>query len=605
MKTVVLSDGTEITNVPDDWKAKDLLDHLAQQGYDVAAEQKALGPVAVIGKEGLPAAAAQVGAEGSTGQKFAGGLGTAGHRIGAGLGGLMGIGPTKEEANLVGDVNRGAGAWGTAGDIAGSIAMTAPLPASLLSRAPGAAAMMRAAPRLAPIAGTAGTSGLIAGATTPGDLSERGTQAMMAAGLSTAAPTVMGAIQGGRRVATQAGRELGRAEALRRQLGPEASQNLIPELRAPYAGANLGVRPTAAMQTGNPTLEHIELGSWTKSPDLYKPLQEANAAARWNALTRAAGSAEDLSQSQQARDAITKQMRQAALFEADQNPRFLTPVKSAVTRLLNGPTRVNPSVQTMAQYVQGELDKGIDAKSLYEIRKVLTSGFKPGDPISAAASGAARERKHLVSVIDNALNKSSGGKWNVYMDMYKTASEPVTSMRSMQAIRDALGKNLPEGDIPPVMGMNPGPQAVGARLAQFGRKQFGPKWVDRLSPEDRDLVNGIIRDLQRQQAVRKAAGGVGSDTAAKIAAGQVSEDIGAGLVGKGVDMLSPVPGIGSLAGAVLNRAVARRRDQALAEVLQDPAKLADLLERARTAERAFTATTEASRALRPTGDQWR
>ncbi len=596
---VELPDGTIIEGVPEGTSQKQLLDRLAQSGYDVSGIQRSLGPVAVIGKEGLPAAAEAIGASESLPRKVTAGLGAAGQRIAAGLGGLVGLGPSAEDVETVGAYRRGAGPAATAADIIGSIFLTAAVPANLAARAPGAAAAMRAAPRLFPIAGTAATGGLVAGATTPGDVSERGQAALLAAGLSGALPAVTGVAQAARRVGTRTGRELGRTEALRRELGPEASRTLVGTLRQPYPGAVLGVRPTAAMASGDPTLQALELGLRSKRGDIFASLDDANAAARWDAFQRVAGTAEDVAHSKIARDAATRSLREAALDQASQVQGFDIPVARRAAELMTGEGRVDPNVRHMAEYVMGQLEQGVTPEQLYRIRKVLTENVPRGTELGAAITSARRERMQLVESIDDALNAASNGTWGGYLRTYSAMSEPVTSGTSLQRVREFFEK-IP-GEVPPAFGASPAPRQLATRVTKEGAKEIGGKTFDRLSPTDRMFMEELMRDLTRQQAVMRARGIVGTDTAAKIAAGELSDDVAVGLIGQGVGRVTGVPGAGNLADLVLRRGLSTARQRALGEVLQNPERLAQLLEQAERAQRAFSATTEASRAVRPLG----
>lgn len=600
---VRLPNGQIVANVPEGTTKKQLLDKLAQSGYDVAPLQRAMG-AAPIGAEGMGQALQQVGAEQNYGGQFATGIANVATRLPSALLQLPSIfgGPDlrpetlREVREPLSEATKGAGVVGSAGDIASGIAMTIPL---LPARA--GAAMFGPkflSSRLGQVADVASTSGVTGFATTEGGIGERAKAAALSTALSSALPGALAIGQATRREATQAGRELGKAEFIRSQLGGEGAEQLALALRKPYEHAALGVRPSAAMLTESPALRTLELGSRVKRPDLYAAIDEANAAARWAALQRAAGGAEDLAQAQSVRDTLTRPLRESALSQAAARQGFEIPVARQAAKLLTGEGKADPSVRRMANYVLGELEEGITPEGLYRIRKVLTEGIPRGTELGAAISAAKAERMSIVKTIDDALNKASAGTWGGYLKVYQGMSEPVTSMKALQAIEQKFNPaDLP--GIPPAFGAAPASQYLGRELAKHGVKQFGSKTFDRMSSTDRKLVEALIDDLRRQQSVMKAGGVIGSDTAAKLAAGERAENLALGLFGTGLERISPVPGIGTAVGTIAQKGLAARRERALAELLQNPEKLADLLAKAKRSAALIQGSAELSRATRP------
>jgi len=608
---VRLPNGQVVANVPEGTTQKQLLDKLAQSGYDVAPLQRQIGPVATIGAEGLEQAAQEVGAEKDFMGQMGTGLGTAGQRIGTGLGQIAALLPggrlsqasakmlgmelpSQEQLDVAKATRTGAGRGALAADIAGSIAMTAPAPANMVGAG---------LSRLGTVGGTAATSGLIAGATTPGGLKERGKEAGLAAAFSTILPGITAMVQSGRRTATRAGRELAKTEALRRELGEEASTQLAGQLRAPYPNAPLGVTPTAAMKTQNPTLQALELGARTKRGDLFAATDEANALARWNEIQKIAKDDAALSAAEKVRNEATKPLRDAALNQASTDPWMYRPVYEHVNKLLVGKTRsADPSVQHMAKYVLGEINEGITPERLYSVRKVLTSAIPHGTDLGAAIKASRAERVALVSTIDDALDQASQGTWRTYLKTYADLSQPVTSMKAGQGIAETF-QHTPArttaatGSVPLMT-----PAALSRALGKHGVKEFGGKTLPRLTPDEFNTVKMVVDDLIRQQDVMKARGIIGSDTAAKIAAGSRGEAVAGALIGRAVDNALPVPMLGDLLGSSVTRGLARRREEALAEILKDPEKLADLLDAAARAQMILRTSAQSGRLARAPGD---
>lgn len=557
-----------------------------------------------IGAEGLTEAARQVGTGQSPLQAFATGVGSAAQRIAAGLSQinrmtpmgalsekLFGLPTVSQEAlNVAKATKQGAGGMATAGDILGSIAMSAAVPANVLTKG---------VTPFSNLAGISGTSGLIAALTTPGDIVERGKEAGISALASSVIPGVTAVAQAGRRVSTQAGRELGRAEILRREIGQEA-ENLPSLLRAPYPNAPLGVTPTAAMKTQNPTLQALELGARTKRPDLFSAIDESNALKRWQALLGIAKDDSTLAAAQATRDRVTSGLRQEALDLAMQKQGFEIPVAKAVTKIQQGGSRSNPAVKSMTKYVMDELEQGVTPEQLYTIRKTLTDAIPHGTELGNAVKQARVERVSIVKAIDDALDDASQGAWGLYLKAYGGFSGPVTSMKVGQQLT-GLFEHSPArtsaatGSIPL---MSPGTLSRG--LERFGQKELGGKTFERLTPPERKTVEMVIDDLLRQQDVMRARGIIGSDTAAKIAAGSRGDAIGAGLLGMATQKVVPGPAGGLLSDAV-TRGFARKREEALAEILRDPEKLARALEAAKRAQDLRVASGVPSIGLRVGG----
>jgi len=601
---VRLPDGTVIDNVPDGTSQKDLLDTLAQNGYDVGPIQRRF--MFQVGD--IQGAAKKAGEELSLGQKIGAGLGSAAQKMAAGLGQLhqyspigmltnnwLGkqVAPSQEALDVAKATVQGAGPVAQGADIAGGVALTAAIPARVFGLAP---------TRGKAILDTALTSGLITGATTPGDLATRAKEAGISAGMSAIAPAVLGIGQAGRRISTKEGRQLAKAEQLRQEIGEQASEDLVSKLRAPYANAALGVAPTAAMKTQNPTLEALELGSRVKRPDLYSALDEANAVRRWDALQGIAKDQGALRAAEGTRERITSGLREEALGLAGQRQGFEAPVGRAVADLMTGPSRSNPGMQKMANYVLGELEQGVTPQQLYTIRKTLTDAVPMGTELGASIKMARAERMKLVGAIDDALDQASGGAWRLYLKSYGGFSQPITSMKAGQAISDVFQHtpnrtSMATGGVPVMT-----PAALSRATENFGERQFGGQTISRITPEERGLLGSIVNDLQRQQAVMKARGVVGSDTAAKIAAADRGDAVAAGLLGQAVDRATGLPVGGLLAGQA-SRGLQKKKEEALAAILQDPAALAKALEDAARAQRMMAAASGVSRFTRgPSGN---
>lgn len=598
MKRAQLADGT-ILEFPDE-TTDDVMDRAVRnhvKGTPVNA------PQFKIGAEGLQQAAREVGAGSNILQKLGLGIGSAAQRIGQGLGldvlgrkaGLLEPGARDVLQSAI----QGAGPIAKGAQLAGDVGLLAAAPvgglkAATTSVAPKIAGRI-AASRPLTILDTMLTSGGLAAATTPGNIGERAVAGMTSAAISGALPTTLGVAQGARRMVTGTGRQIAKAESLRRELGEEASEALIPQLRGQYANAPLGVSPTAAMKTADPTLKALELGSRVKRPDLFANLDEANAAARWNVLQTL--SSKNV-QAPKIRDEVTKPLREAALSAASVKPVYTAKVSEVLDDLKTGAARPNKPVQDMVRYVEREIKKGVSPEQMYTLRKSLTDSIPSGTELGNSIKMARAERVRLVKAIDEGLDAASEGSWSVYMKTYQELSKPVTSQKAVGKIIEHFQKNVPEGVIPPGMGASPAAASFSRVLNREAQKQFGSQTFERLLPEDKKLLNMLAEDLYRQQGVMKSGAVIGSDTAAKIAAANRGDAVAAGLLGVAADKLSPVPGAGGLLSGVVRRGLEKKREEALAGLLLDPERLAQALEQARRAQTFMRAAAAPSRGLR-------
>jgi len=123
---IKLPDGTVVQNVPDGTSQKDLLDRLAQSGYDVAPIQRQM--MIPIGKAGLGQAAKEAAKEQSIVGQIGAGIGTAPLLAKQGLAGLVGMSNPEDIAAT--KAVAGATPATMAGNVAGNVGMAYLLPGS-------------------------------------------------------------------------------------------------------------------------------------------------------------------------------------------------------------------------------------------------------------------------------------------------------------------------------------------------------------------------------------------------------------------------------------------------------------------------------------------
>lgn len=487
------------------------------------------------------------------------------------------------------------------GNIAGNALMFGAAPTQLGAGAirGGALAMGAKAPQMVAsrpwmVGDTVLTSGALNAATEPGTLQDRTMAGLWAMGSAGAVPALYAAGAGGRRMLTPGGKRIAVGEGLRKELGDSGSEKLLANLHGPDpAESLLGVRSSAAVRTGESTLEALESGSRAQRGDLWRPFDQENARARWDSLVAKAGTPEELAQMKRVRDGTTGEMRETAMDQAHTILHFgygqfgeftdetIGGLKKTIQGWRTGPFRPNKDVQKLADYIEGELAQGVRPEQLYEIRKTLTDGIKAGrnDELSSAIKAARMQRVQVVQMIDNSLDKITGGGWSDYLKTYSAASKPITSKQAMQDVVTSLQRGQAPGEVPAAM--TSAWKTVGNLRDQFGQKEIGSQMFDRLLPEDRRLLDTLVDNLKRQQDAMTTKATVGSPTAGLLANTSRASNITQGLLGSGASHM--VPGGGLLAGAAFDN-LGRKAEAELARLLQDPAALAEAIKAAERAE---------------------
>lgn len=502
---------------------------------------------------------------------------------------------------------RSASPYTQGGNLAGNIGMFAALPSRILPMAEGAANLFGSrlpaalSGRAAMVGDTIGTSGLTNYMLEPGEFGDRAKSALIGMGTSVAVPGTYAVGAGVRRKFGQTGQQIDVGERLIQELGDKEAGILQTALRAQDPNANIGVLTSSAQKTGNPALQVLESGSRAKRSDLWQGIDANNADARWEALLRQAGTREELEALKAAREARTGSLRQEALDIATDSLPF---AKSGVltdsmtqkfTNKINdyrtGKFRPNQDVQKLADYVEGQLKAGVTPEQLYEVRKMLTDGVKAGrnDELSNAIKASRAQRMELVGMIDESLNDLTAGGWKEYLSKYAGQSLPISSKQALQDIVGALRKGMPEGVTPPALGESPAWKTLGILRDRYGTKEFGSKVFDRMTPEDRGLLEQVIGSLKSQADVMKVKGILGSQTAGLLNNAGRADAMTQNILARGADKM--VPFGGAFASKVFDSA-GRRAEQELATLLQNPQMLAEALLMAQNAQRVAAASSK-------------
>lgn len=521
------------------------------------------------------------------------GAGTVLPRAAQGIRGIFGDVPKQEIEEL--KMVRGSTPAATLGAMGGDVALFAGMPVKGLGSIP---AVTRAVPavlsRPGQIADMMATSGLSQAALAPEDKG-------MAAAWGTLGGALPAVVGGTQRMLPQSAGGVSRpqvaGENLLRDFGSD-SENVIKQLRSEY---NLvpGVSGTSSVVTQNPYLRTLETGSRVGNPQLWMPLDESNAAARFAELLRLSGSPAEREALKEARTVATTGPRNEAFqaaktIESMSRQDTLSPLRTSLDNLLKGEQRENPAVKKVVQYVIGAIDNpaGITPEQMYTVRKILTGQIKTGatDELGAAAAAARRETVGIVKGIDDSLDNLSGGMWSDYLKTYGAASKDLNSKQALQDVIDKISTGHAEGKIPPALVGQTGELTLGRAVESLTRQQFGSKNVDLLTPEARRSIEQMKQDLMRTAQGMNARATGGSPTATYQAARGQANDLASQLAGyTGAAAGGALGGnVGAAIGGSVGRGMAGqaggKNAEILARLLQNPQYLAEMLQKAQQSQ---------------------
>ncbi len=591
---VELPDGTIVEDVPEGTTKAQLLNKLAQNGYDGGPLQRQMAAPA-IGAAGLAEAARDVGRTRNIVGKLGTGIGEAAQRLAHGASDLAtgyyfantpqgqerkqarevahatmeGAGPLAQVASLATDIG-----VGMAGGALVGRAATLPQTAGPLARAIGGARSLPVG--LSGIPATAGV-GAVQGAIGSPDDPLMG--AMFGGGSSAAmhaVPAVARAVQakragGGAR--PSAGRLLAEGEdasALLKALekGAQRAQGVRVPVTTAQA-ARLGGAGDASTR-----LAGRELGTRAVLPEEFSAIVRGQSEGLYDAAQRATREAELLPQRLISRRAQTEPLREYAMKEARAGD-FAPIVENQALKMVTGPGGANPSIRRVGEYVLKEMEQHPDPKRLHMIRKTLADRLEgplaPGiDELGAATKAARRETVAMIGAIDNALDEATQGQWSVWLNKYASESRRVDSSRASQELRellDASGRGL-LGSRPETTAHTLGKAVERAGKSDFPEGRFLPGTKAKLD----DLVQ-FAKEIEEPMRALKRAGTASGGSQTTVQTAQVLRTL---------SDLSGVPYVGQAVNWALT-ALNRSEQRALAELLVDPQKAVNAIKAAQAA----------------------
>lgn len=405
-------------------------------------------------------------------------------------------------------------------------------------------------------------------------------------------PMAMSAIKGGVNAVTGRGARQRAASDIAKELTPKGGdqaavlRQTVDRLKGAQANMN-GIPLSTAAALRDAELARLEAGSRARSGANWYDFDQNQARAVADQLNLATQEAADLSARRGTRDANwkTNWNDAKASIPAVQSgfmPDVMT-LRNNLDVAMRSEESSNPAVMNMLKTMADEIDRlGPDFRpgNMQQIRANLSGKFNPMNPNAyAAAPRDSASRLSLMKELDDILNRATSNKWQGVVDNYAADSRLVDQAKAAGRVRQnfydaATGRVLgvaadPAGDIPKITEANLGRAMNAAR---------GPDKSLLLSNEANQRLESILEALRAQGIVqgvkRSATAGGGSNTA--------SDTIAAKAAGAAADALLPSGGITSTAANATINALRNfantRKDRALAEALQNPQQMIDLLE---------------------------
>lgn len=334
--------------------------------------------------------------------------------------------------------------------------------------------------------------------------------------------------------------------------------------------------------TQNPQVVQMEQASRLRAPGTWQDFDQRQAGSVWDAVKKATGEADQLSQARDTRaenwrgtwDAAAAAFKPGApatpsqIKAAMKWPKDVQNLSAFLDDKMKAPEAANSNVAAMLSSVRSKLESFGDSFSpahLQQIRADLSGKAWAGanDPLKAAPRDSPATIA-LLRKVDDMLNEATGGKWQKVVSGYAKDSEAVNAARAAGKVRGAFvdqetGRLLKPaadaaGDVPRV---------TEAGLTSAMNMARAPNRAPMLSGGAQSGLGDVLEALRAQAAVqrmkRSATAGGDSGTASNLMS------------------LAPTPGwIGGLLD-VGRRMSSGRIDAATAGLLTDPDALARML----------------------------
>jgi len=495
------------------------------------------------------------------------------------------------------------------GQVAPTLALPVGAAANIVTKLPRALGLMRAAAptaRLgtATLAGDAALTGGVLGAVEPvGTNESRGVNVLQGAAMSGATPLAMAGGSQVARMVTRGGGESRAGERVVRELAEGGDQQaVLRQTMDRLRQAPQGPIPlSTAASLADPQLARLEAGSRTRSGANWYDFDQNQARSVADEVIAATRGAEDVA----ARRGLRSNNREVLVNQAMSSvnePAFardLAGFRANLDTAARSAEASNPAVRGMLTQLADEIDRlGPDFRpeNLATIRANLAS--KPKMVPTNSYEAAPRDNPATMSVlreVDNILNNATGGRWSPVLQSYKRDSDIVRSSQAAGKIRESF--------IDPATGRVRGvsadaagdvPKITEAGLGRALDSARGPRRELVLDPTANARLEAVLAALRQQNIVqgvkRSATAGGGSNTA--------SDTIAAGVAERAAGMLGgPAQPVASTLTTRLMDYSKGLEEQALAQALQNPQRMLQILQRQVDAGQPLTPTQQQLLAL--------
>jgi hypothetical protein len=235
--------------------------------------------------------------------------------------------------------------------------------------------------------------------------------------------------------------------------------------------------------------------------------------------------------------------------------------------------------------VADEIDRlgdGFGPEHLATIRANLSGKYNPMSPnVYAAAPRDSVATRSVLQEVDNILNQSTNNRWQNVVSGYARDSATVDASKAAGRLREAF-YDPATGRVQGIAADAAGdiPKITEAGLGRAMNAARGPDKSLLLSPQANQRVENILAALRKQNIVqgvkRSATAGGGSNTASDTIAARAAGGAADAFVGATAGPAAP---IGNAALRGLREFADANKDRALAEALQNPDRMIEIIER--------------------------
>ena len=340
---------------------------------------------------------------------------------------------------------------------------------------------------------------------------------------------------------------------------------------------------STAAQLRDPTIARLEQGNRTRNGANWYDFDQNQARAVSGQFDLATQEAADLAARRGTRKSNwdTNWSKAQTSADAAKFAQDLPNFRKNLDQAMMSPDASNPGTRQMLQAIAADIDRVTSAgfeytpAHLQQIRANLSAKWHPkNDNAFTQADRSSPSRLSVMQEVDNILNNTTGGKWQGVVNNYAADSRLVDASkaagRAREPFYDATGRVRKVsadalGDIPKIT-----ESALGSAMDR-GNGQFSPLAEIRLNT----ILDALRAQNITQGVKRSSTGGGGSDTVSNVyaakAAGRAADAMGASGSTTAAVATAALNKLGELATAT--------KDRALAEALQNPQQMVQLLER--------------------------